>query len=317
MYENCEPEWGVLGGYAEWGNVKFECEVHILYKFLLVFEGFSVEYEHRKSKDDCEIQECMKDVDRKKRRGERYRSPDDRLDIERFEIRKHHHQKFAEIEECLISWSERHIGYGRDGVADDIYSHDEEYGEKRRYESRKEKDDSEEEEKFQIDEPYWNEEEEGEWNLCYEEYHRRYDGLYEDDKEKDGGESEKFPEYEISSDNRFREDQVDGFSFNLPEEELASDENDRDDAEYLHHSESEIRYDLIGLSEREGRKHQREPYEGDPEEYDHIEDLVPSKFPESIEGDIEHTCMEIGYKGRIVYFFSKRDKRSWKYSIAS
>lgn len=233
----------------------------------------------------------MEDIYRKERRREHDGSPDEGFDIECFEVREDHHQELAEIEEDLVAGSDGHIGHGRDGMADDIYPYDEQYGEEWGDESREEEDDSEEEEELQIDESYGDEEEEGERSLRHQKYYRRYDGLDEDDEEEYSSESKEFPEDEISPCNRLGKDQIDGFSFDFPEEELASDEDDRDDPEYLHHGESEIRYDLVGLTERETCEHERESDEGDTEEYDHIKDLVPGEFPESVEGYIEHTIM--------------------------
>lgn len=78
---------------------------------------------------------------------------DDGFDIECFEIWKNNHEKLTEIEEYLISGSDRHIGHGGDGMTDDIDSHHEQDREERGNERREEEDDGEEEQEFEIDEP--------------------------------------------------------------------------------------------------------------------------------------------------------------------
>ena len=230
----------------------------------------------------------MKNVYREKRRLEYDGSSDNRLDIQRFEIRKHNHKEFTEIEENLIPGTNRHIGYRRDGMTDDIDSHDEKYGKERRDKGREKENDGEKKEEFQIDKSDRHEKKNGEGGLRYEKYGGRYDGLYEKNKKENSTETEKFSKDEISSGNGFREDQIDGFSFDFPKKELTSDENHRHDSENLDHRESEIGHDFFGLTERKRCKYERKSDEGDSEEHDHIENLVSGEFPESIECDIEH-----------------------------
>ena len=215
-------------------------------------------------------------------------SSDDGFDIECFEIGKYYHKYFAEIEEYLVSRSDCHIGHGRDGMTDDIDSHNEHDGEEWRYESRKEQDNGEKEEEFQIDESDGCENHERERSVGDQKHPRRYEGLYGDDEKKNRRKTKEFSEHKIPSSNGFGEDEIDGFSFDLPEEELTSYEDDRNDSEYFHHGESEIHDDFVGLSEGERPKYERETDENDPEKQDHIENFISHEFPESIESDIEH-----------------------------
>ena len=117
----------------------------------------------------------------------------------------------------------------------------------------------------------------------------------ENDEKEDHGKSEEFPEDELVSCDRFGEDEVDGFALYLAEKELTPDEYHGDNPEYLNHRETEIDDDFVGLSEREGREHERKSDENHSKKHDHIEDLVASEFPERVECDIEHGKKIIKY----------------------
>lgn len=140
--KNREPEWDVLMKYGEWGNARFECEVRILSKFPLILESFSIEYEHCKSKDERDIEECVNYIDGEKRRCEYDWGSDNRLDIERLEIREYDHKELAEVEKHLISRSNRHIGHGRNRMTNEVNSHNKENREKWGNESREKENDS-------------------------------------------------------------------------------------------------------------------------------------------------------------------------------
>lgn len=216
----------------------------------LVFECFSIEYKHRESEDKSYIKEGMNNINRKEWRTQQYGGSNNRLDIEGFKIRKNYHQKLAEIEERLIPGPYCHIGHGSDGMADDIDPNDEKDGKEWRDEGREKEDDGEEKKKLYVDKANWREKKERKGGFCDQKYHRRYNGLYKNNYEQDSWEAKKFTENEVSSSHGFREDQIDGFSFNFPEEQLTSDKNHRNNPKHFHHSESEISHDFIGLSER-------------------------------------------------------------------
>jgi len=173
-------------------------------------------------------------------------------------------------------------------MTDDIYSHNEQNRKKRGNESREEKNDGKKKQKFYINKSDWYKEEKRKRSFCDEKHYHWYDRLYEDDKEKNRCETEKFPKNKIPSFYWFWEDKIHSFPFYFSKKKLTSYENNGNNSENLYHSESEIHDNLIGLTEWERSKYERKTDKCNPEKNNHVKYLVSGKFTKSIESYIEH-----------------------------